>query len=296
MSKNNSTYIEGILNRLDDKDKVHPTFKQAVASTGRLSAEDPNIQSIPVRSQIGKRIRSAFIADDDYLVAALDYSQIEIRVLAHLSQDDALVAAFKSNLDVHQYTASDVLGIPYEDVSDDQRRLAKAVNFGLIYGMGPKKLAESADITLKEAKDFIEAYFEKYSKVKEYMESILEHAREHEFVLTATGRKIMTPDINATNTMMRVGAELSAKNAPFQGTAADIVKMAMLKVASHPDGLMGEDCKMIMQVHDELVFLIKPDVVDDVMPKIIRALESSMPLSVPLKVDSGISSNWKDSH
>jgi DNA polymerase-1 len=306
LSKIRSTYINGLLTRLDDESYIHPKFNQGLTLTGRLSAEDPNVQSIPVRNEDASRIRSAFIAMDRYRVLALDYSQIELRILAHMAQDKNLMNAFNSNKDVHRITASEVLGVDYDAVTDKQRRFAKAINFGLIYGKGAKALAEETGYTLSEAKQFIASYFLHYNKVKGFMESQLLFAKENGYVMTDTGRKIYTPDVNASNPMMRSHAELSAKNSPIQGTAADIIKQAMLdmfggsiemnigdSVAFEID---NESVILKMQVHDELVFYVAEDVADTVAPKIAHIMENAYEMTVPLVVEYKIAENWREAH
>ncbi len=287
-------YIQGLLTRIHDDGKIHPQFNQGLALTGRLSAEDPNVQAIPVRSDEGKKVRQAFVSEKGYLVAAADYSQIELRVLAHLSGDKWLINAFLAGSDIHRATASDILGVPYDDVTDDQRRVAKAINFGLIYGMGAKRLAEETGISLKDAKEYIDAYFARYPLVREYLDNELHKAKQNGFVQTITGRKIYTPDVNASNPMIRVHAELSAKNSGIQGSAADIIREAMLNIVS--SGILDDNVKLVMQVHDELVFYIKDELVGELLPKLTQLMESAFELAVPLVVEAKSGSNWREAH
>lgn len=290
-----SRYIEGLLSRVHEDGKVHPQFNQGLALTGRLSAEDPNIQSIPVRSENGRKVREAFYhPDENMVVVAADYSQIELRVLAHRSGDEALIAAFNSGKDIHRTTASEILGIPYEEVSEDERRVAKAINFGLIYGMGAKRLASEADIPLKDAKRYMEAYFARYPTILQYLDDQLAFAKENMYVETITGRKVFTPNVNATNPMSRVHAELSAKNSGIQGSAADIVKKAMLDIAQ--SGILGDYVEIVMQVHDELVFYVSKDVEEQVKGKIVSIMENAYSLAVPLVVDIKSGKNWREAH
>jgi DNA polymerase-1 len=297
LSKIRSTYVVGLMNRMDSDDFIHPKFNQGLTSTGRLSAEDPNVQSIPLHGQEAEKVRRAFVATYGYKVVALDYSQIELRVLAHMSQDTYLMEAFNSGKDIHKVTASEVLGIDYNEVTDNQRRLAKAINFGLIYGKGAKALAEETGFSLADAKSFISAYFSRYSRVKEYMDEQLVFAKQNGFVLTDTGRKVFTPNVNASAPIIRVHAELSAKNAGIQGTAADIVRDAMNAIAYSDDTtILSGDVLMLMQVHDELVFYIKDDVVDTYLPLIKDIMESSYSMTVPLVAEFNYADNWKDAH
>jgi len=288
-----SRYIQGLLGRMDSEHKVHPQFNQGLTSTGRLSAEDPNVQSIPVRSENGRKIREAFVANRGKFVAA-DYSQVELRVVAHLSGDEALIAAFKSDKDIHRLTASEILGVEYDTVTDDQRRIAKAINFGLIYGIGAKRLASETGVSLQEAKLYMESYFLRYPAIKPYFENQLNFAKENGYVETITGRKIYTPDVNASNPLVRVHAELSAKNASVQGTAADIIKQAMLDIVN--SDIDHNDVQMVMQVHDELIFYVSDDALLSAMSKIPKIMEGAFSLKVPLKVDINSGNNWSEAH
>jgi len=275
---------------------VHTSYHQAIAATGRLSSSDPNLQNIPVRSEDGRRIRKAFIPVDNHVMVAADYSQIELRIMAHLSQDEGLLKAFSEGLDVHRATAAEVFGVDALDqVTDNQRRSAKAVNFGLIYGMSAFGLAKQLDIGRAEAQGYIDLYFDRYPGVQIFMEKTREEAHEKGYVETLFGRRLYLPEINSRNGMRRQAAERTAINAPMQGTAADIIKRAMLAVdqwilTEHPP------LKMLMQVHDELVFEIHQDSVDSSVARIRECMESAAKLSVPLVVDVGLGNNWEEAH
>ena len=275
--------------------RVHTSYHQAVAATGRLSSSDPNLQNIPIRSLEGRRIRQAFIAPPDRVLLAADYSQVELRIMAHLSQDQGLLEAFSQNEDVHKKTAAEVFAIKLDKVSSEQRRAAKAINFGLIYGMSPFGLAKQLGITRSEAKDYVTRYFEHYPAVKNYMETTRDQAREQGYVETVFGRRLYLPEINARNAARRQYAERTAINAPMQGTAADIIKRAMIDIQAclnkdYPD------IKLIMQVHDELVFEIPENEVHLLEPEIRNIMTHAAELSVPLLVDIGTGNNWDSAH
>ncbi|NNJ92500.1 MAG: DNA polymerase I, partial [Gammaproteobacteria bacterium] len=269
---------------------------QAVAATGRLSSSDPNLQNIPVRTEEGRRIRKAFIPADGHIMVAADYSQIELRIMAHLSADAGLLKAFSEGLDVHAATAAEVFGVDsIEAVTSDQRRSAKAVNFGLIYGMSAFGLAKQLDIGRAEAQGYVDLYFDRYPGVKEFMDKTRETAHEKGYVETLFGRRLYLPEINSRNGMRRQAAERTAINAPMQGTAADIIKRAMLSV----DGWIQQKqphLKMLMQVHDELVFEIHQDELESSTETIRQQMQSAAELSVPLIVDVGSGANWEEAH
>jgi len=296
LSKLKSTYTDKLPEMVDSKTgRVHTSYHQAVAATGRLSSSDPNLQNIPIRTEEGRRIRQAFIAPQGYKMVAADYSQVELRIMAHLSSDQGLVTAFKQGVDVHRATAAEVFGVKTEDVSNDQRRSAKAINFGLIYGMSAFGLAKQLDIGRAEAQQYVNLYFERYPGVKAYMDATKEQAREQGYVETVFGRRLYLPEINARNGMRRQYAERTAINAPMQGTAADIIKRAMIDL----DRVLQEtklDVRMIMQVHDELVFEIKEDQLETAIEIIKNSMVGAADLSVPLVVDVGIGSNWDEAH
>lgn len=296
LTKLMSTYIEKLPLQIDpDSHRVHTSYNQAVASTGRLSSTDPNLQNIPVRTEEGRRIREAFIAEDGYRLLAADYSQIELRIMAHLSEDAGLVKAFEAGLDVHRATAAEVFGVPLEAVESDQRRSAKAINFGLIYGMSAFGLAKQLDIPRGEAQEYINLYFDRFAGVKQYMDETRAKAKEQGFVQTVFGRRLYLPDINARNAQMRNYAERTAINAPMQGTAADIIKRAMIDV---DDWLREDDidARIIMQVHDELVLEVKAGELDAVGEKVRTLMAAAASLKVPLEVDVGIGNSWEEAH
>ncbi|MFK7995029.1 MAG: DNA polymerase I [Granulosicoccus sp.] len=296
LTKLMSTYIEKLPLQINpDSGRVHTSYNQAVASTGRLSSTDPNLQNIPVRTEEGRRIREAFIAEDGYRLLAADYSQIELRIMAHLSEDEGLLHAFENGLDVHKATAAEVFGVPLEAVEADQRRSAKAINFGLIYGMSAFGLAKQLDIARGEAQQYINLYFERYPGVKRYMDETRALAKEQGYVETVFGRRLYLPDINARNAQMRNYAERTAINAPMQGTAADIIKRAMINVNNW---LVDEgfDARIIMQVHDELVLEVKAGQLEEAGDKVRELMTASASLKVPLEVDVGIGNSWEEAH
>ena len=296
VGKLKSTYTDKLPMMINPRtSRVHTSYHQAVAATGRLSSSDPNLQNIPIRTAEGRRIREAFIAPEGRKILAADYSQIELRIMAHLSADKALVHAFENDLDVHRATASEIFDVALEDVSDQQRRHSKAVNFGLIYGMSAFGLAKQLRIERKRAQNYIDQYFAQYPGVKDYMENTREFAREHGYVETVFGRRLYLPDINAKNHNMRQYAERTAINAPMQGTAADIIKMAMIEVQEF---LQSSDCgsKMIMQVHDELVFEVDEKAVEKMTQIFCQKMQNVAKLNVPILVDAGAGENWALAH
>lgn len=294
LSKLKSTYTDGLQKQANSSShRVHTSYHQALTATGRLSSTDPNLQNIPVRMDIGRQIRKAFIAPEGRVLLAADYSQIELRLMAHFSQDDALVDAFNHGQDVHRRTAAEVLKIALEDVTPDQRRQAKAVNFGLLYGMSEFGLIRQLGFTREESQNYIKQYFQRYPGIYEYMQRTRQVALEQGFVETLTGRRLYTPDIDARNMMVRKAAERAAINAPLQGSAADIIKMAMVEV----DKMLPRDqAKMLLQVHDELVFEVDADVADELAPKLAEVMQSVIELSVPLVVEVGKGQNWDEAH
>ncbi|MDH5371194.1 MAG: DNA polymerase I, partial [Gammaproteobacteria bacterium] len=296
LSKLKSTYTDKLPLQVEKStDRVHTSYQQAVAATGRLSSTDPNLQNIPVRTEEGRRIRQAFIAAPGYKMVAADYSQIELRIMAHLSADKGLLEAFSKGLDVHSATAAEVFAVPTDEVTKDQRRSAKAINFGLIYGMSAFGLAKQLDISRPEAQEYVDLYFQRYPGVKNYMEQTKEKAKEQGYVETVFGRRLYLHEINAKNGMRRQYAERTAINAPMQGTAADIIKRAM--IALDKDIQTGKfDMRMIMQVHDELIFEIKESQVEDAIKLITEKMENAADLAVPLVVDVGIGVNWDEAH
>ena len=294
LSKLKSTYTDGLLKQVNNSShRVHTSYHQALTATGRLSSTDPNLQNIPIRTEIGRQIRKAFIAPEGRVLLAADYSQIELRLMAHLSQDDALVDAFIHGQDVHRRTAAEVLGIPLEEVSSDQRRQAKAVNFGLLYGMSEFGLTRQLGFTRQESQEYIKQYFRRYPGIYEYMQRTRQVALEQGFVETILGRRLYTPDIDARNMMVRKAAERAAINAPLQGSAADIIKIAMVEV----DKILPKDqAKMLLQVHDELVFEVDEAIADELAPKLAEVMQSVIEISVPLVVEVGKGKNWDEAH
>jgi DNA polymerase-1 len=296
LNKLMSTYIDKLPQEINPRTgRVHTSYQQAVASTGRLSSTSPNLQNIPIRTAEGRRIREAFVADTGCKILALDYSQIELRIMAHLSADENLLNAFAKGLDVHRSTAAEVFGTGLEQVNAEQRRAAKAINFGLIYGMSAFGLGKQLNIGRNEAQQYVDTYFERYPGVKRYMEETKQLARDQGYVETVFGRRLYLPDINARNGNVRQYAERTAINAPMQGTAADIIKRAMIKVQTW---LVEQEpqCKMIMQVHDELVFDVAADEVDACRTAIAALMTGAAELSVDLEVDAGVGANWNDAH
>jgi len=294
LSKLKSTYTDGLLKQANnDTHRVHTSYHQALTATGRLSSTDPNLQNIPVREEIGRQIRKAFIAPQGRVLLAADYSQIELRLMAHFSQDEALVDAFNHGQDVHRRTAAEVLGVALEDVTSDQRRQAKAVNFGLLYGMSEFGLTRQLGFSREESRGYIAKYFQRYPGVLDYMERTRQIAREQGFVETILGRRLYTPDIMASNKMIKQAAERAAINAPLQGSAADIIKMAMIAV----DQMLPKDqAKMLLQVHDELVFEVDESIADELASKLADVMQSVLQISVPLLVEVGKGRNWDEAH
>ena len=296
LSKLKSTYIDKLPQQINVKTgRVHTSYNQVVTVTGRLSSSDPNLQNIPVRSAEGRKIRQAFIAPSGYKIVAADYSQIELRIMAHLAQDNGLITAFQQGEDIHRATASEVFNVPLDEVSNDLRRNAKAINFGLIYGMSAFGLAKQLDISRTDAQTYINLYFERYPNVKKYMNETKILAKEQGFVETLFGRRLYLPEIDSRNPMLRQYAERTAINAPMQGTAADIIKRAMLAVDNWLE-TENIDAKMIMQVHDELVFEIKTEQLDKAIDTIKTLMSGAAELTVPLIIDVGVGNNWDEAH
>ncbi|WP_045856464.1 DNA polymerase I [Teredinibacter purpureus] len=296
LAKLKSTYTDKLPIMVNPRTgRVHTSYHQAVTATGRLSSSDPNLQNIPIRTEAGRRIRQAFIAPTGYKILAADYSQIELRIMAHLSEDKGLQDAFAKGLDVHKATAAEVFGVSLEDVTVEQRRSAKAINFGLIYGMSAFGLAKQLHIGRYDAQQYIDTYFERYPGVATYMDSIRSSASEKGYVETLLGRRLYLPEINASNGQRRQAAERTAINAPMQGTAADIIKRAMIDVDAWLEK-ENIDAQMIMQVHDELVLEVKEEVVTEVSEMLCKIMAEAVELSVPLLVEAGIGNNWDEAH
>ncbi|TDJ31612.1 MAG: DNA polymerase I, partial [Gammaproteobacteria bacterium] len=296
LAKLKSTYTDKLPLEINQKTgRIHTSYRQAVAATGRLSSTDPNLQNIPIRSEEGRRIRQAFVAPPGSKLVAADYSQIELRIMAHLSDDAGLLAAFAAELDIHTATAAEVFGSSLEEVSSEQRRNAKAINFGLIYGMSAFGLARQLHISRAVAQEYIDRYFERYPGVRRYMETTRAIAHDQGYVETVFGRRLYLPEINARHMQRRQAAERAAINAPMQGSAADVIKRAMLTV----DAWLAEssiNAKMIMQVHDELVFEVVEDQVTELSSVVTSLMEGAAELTVPLVVDVGVGDNWDEAH
>ncbi len=296
LSKLKSTYTDRLPEQINPRTgRIHTSYHQAVAATGRLSSSDPNLQNIPIRTAEGRRIRQAFVAPKGYKLLAADYSQIELRIMAHLAKDEGLLHAFQNNLDVHRATAAEVFGVELDQVTTDQRRSAKAINFGLIYGMSAFGLAKQIGVDNKQAKEYIDRYFTRYPGVLAYMERTRAQAAEQGYVETLFGRRLYLADINAKNPALRKGAERTAINAPMQGTAADIIKRAMVAVDNWLSD-SGLDARVILQVHDELVLEVREDLVDQVSEQIRPHMSGAAELDVPLLVEVGVGNNWDEAH
>jgi DNA polymerase-1 len=290
IAKLKSTYITGLLKHLTEENKIHTTFNQTIANTGRLTSTEPNLQSIPVRSNEGKKIRKKFIAKNKRKMIALDYSQIELRILADISKETKLIEAYKFGVDVHSLTASEILNIPLEEVTEDIRRIFKGINFGLIYGMSSRRLAEELDIDKKIADNYKKLYFEKYKEIKPFMEKELKFAKENDYVLTLSKRKIYIPNINSKLGIQRSHAERSANNASIQGTAAEIIKQAMVNVFEYIKDLNSVD--LLLQIHDELVLEVDEEVAEKIAIDLQKIMQEAYTLSVPLVVNYKIADNY----
>ncbi|MEE8496689.1 MAG: DNA polymerase I [Xanthomonadales bacterium] len=304
LSKLKSTYTDKLPRQINPRTgRVHTSYHQAVAATGRLSSANPNLQNIPIRTARGRRIREAFVAPQGYLIMACDYSQIELRIMAHLSGDPGLMKAFRENVDVHQATASEVFNVPYDEVDKDHRRAAKTINFGLMYGMSAFGLSRQLKISRSEAQAYMDTYFMRYPGVQQFMQDTRTRAREQGYVETLFGRRLYLPNINASNMQRRQGAERAAINAPMQGTAADIIKRAMIRV---DDWLQSEharqnprqnpDAWLVMQVHDELIFEVREDRLDWLKKAVVEHMSGAADLNVPLVVDTGYGPDWEAAH
>lgn len=297
LSKLVSTYIDALPKRINRKTgRVHTSYNQAVTATGRLSSTEPNLQNIPIRSEEGRLIRTAFIAPKGHVLLACDYSQIELRIMAHLSQDQGLLTAFSKGLDIHTATAAEIFSVAIDEVTAEQRRRAKAVNFGLIYGMSAFGLAKQLGVTRQDAQHYIDCYFKRYPAVLDYMERTRQQAHQQGYVETLFGRRLYLPEINARNMMQQKAAERMAINAPMQGSAADIIKKSMIAISNWQCAQKDPIAVMIMQVHDELVFELKESAVDEAKAAIVDMMQNTVTLSVPLLVSTGIGRNWDEAH
>ncbi|WP_333656329.1 DNA polymerase I [Dissulfurispira sp.] len=291
-----TTYVDALPKLIDKKTgRIHTSFNQTVTATGRLSSSEPNLQNIPIRGEWGTKIREVFIADKGCILISADYSQVELRILAHISGDEGLIDAFNRDIDIHTRTAAELFNIPKESVTEEMRRIAKTVNFGVVYGISPFGLSEALNITPKEAATYIEQYFKKHEGVKNYMDDAVKMARENGYVKTLMGRKRPIPEINSHNTNIRQQAERLAINTPIQGTAADLIKIAMINIWQR---LKERDLKtrMILQIHDELLFEVPETELETAKKLITHEMENALSLSVPLKVDMGWGKNWAKAH
>jgi DNA polymerase-1 len=295
LAKLKSTYTDKLSEICDLGSRVHTSYHQAVTSTGRLSSSDPNLQNIPIRTKDGIVIREAFIAPQGKKLLAIDYSQIELRLMAHYSNDEIMVKSFNNNEDIHKRTASEIFGVDIQDVDDDMRRKAKTINFGLLYGMSAFGLSNQLSVTRAEADIFLESYFDRYSGVSAFMKNIVEDAKGKKYVETLHGRKIHVPNIESSNYLMRQASERAAINGPLQGSAADIIKIAMIKIAKWIEG-NDQEIKMILQVHDELIFEVPDSYGEENIEPIIKLMEQSTEINVPLKAEYGFGSNWREAH
>ena len=295
LAKLKSTYTDKLSEICDLGSRVHTSYHQAVTSTGRLSSSDPNLQNIPIRTKDGIVIREAFIAPQGKKLLAIDYSQIELRLMAHYSNDEIMVKSFNNNEDIHKRTASEIFGVDIQDVDDDMRRKAKTINFGLLYGMSAFGLSNQLSVTRAEADIFLESYFDRYSGVSAFMKNIVEDAKGKKYVETLHGRKIHVPNIESSNYLMRQASERAAINGPLQGSAADIIKIAMIKIAEWIQG-NDQEIKMILQVHDELIFEVPDSYGEENIEPIIKLMEQSTEINVPLKAEYGFGSNWREAH
>ena len=291
-----STYVNALPKIVNPKtNRIHTTFNQSVAATGRLSSVRPNLQNIPIRTERGMKIREAFISRENYILLAADYSQIELRIMASLSKDKSMLEAFNQNIDIHSATAAKVYKVALEDVTRVMRSAAKSVNFGIIYGISAFGLSQNISVSRKEAKQIIDQYFEEFPGVKDYMDLSIQKAREQEYVETIFGRRRYLKDINSRNAVMRSAAERNAINAPIQGAAADIIKIAMIDIDKKLKE-MELNSKMLLQIHDELIFDVHPDELETLKKVVIKSMSEACQLEVPLIVDVGVGANWLEAH
>ena len=291
-----STYVNALPKIVNPKtNRIHTTFNQSVAATGRLSSVRPNLQNIPIRTERGMKIREAFISRENYILLAADYSQIELRIMASLSKDKSMLEAFNQNIDIHSATAAKVYKVALEDVTRVMRSAAKSVNFGIIYGISAFGLSQNISVSRKEAKQIIDQYFEEFPGVKDYMDLSIQKAREQEYVETIFGRRRYLKDINSRNAVMRSAAERNAINAPIQGAAADIIKIAMIDIDKKLKE-MELNSKMLLQIHDELIFDVHPDELVTIKKVVIKSMSEACQLEVPLIVDVGVGANWLEAH
>ena len=296
MSKLKATYVDGMIGLINpDTHRIHAKFNQTVTATGRISCTEPNLQNIPIRTELGRELRKVFIARDGYVLLDADYSQVELRVLAHMSGDETMINAFNSGIDVHAVTASQVFNVPLEEVTKQMRSEAKAVNFGIVYGISDFGLATNIKTSRKKAKEYIEKYFETYPKIKKYMDNSVKMCKENGYVETLWGRRRYVPEIKSNNYNVRQFGERVAMNAPIQGTAADIIKIAMVNIENELEERKLQS-KLILQVHDELVIETKQDELDIVKELLIRNMQDVVKMKVPLQVDANYGRTWYDAH
>jgi DNA polymerase-1 len=294
LSKIKSTYVDSLPNLVNPRTgRIHTSYNQTGSATGRISSNDPNVQNIPVRTELGRKVREAFVAEHapEWSLMAADYSQIELRILAHVSQDPGLLQAFHNGEDIHSATASSVYGVPIEDVTSDMRRVAKIMNFGVLYGLSPYGISQQTDLSPEEGAAFIEAYFGKYPGIKSYIEGIKASVKERGYVETLLGRRRYIPEVRSSNFHMRSSGERMAINMPIQGTAADIIKIAMIRIQDRMDELRMRSL-MIVQVHDELIFEVPSDEMEPMRAIITELMPASMTLDVPLDVELKTGFNW----
>ncbi|HPF06567.1 MAG TPA: DNA polymerase, partial [Spirochaetota bacterium] len=296
LSKLQSTYIETLPKLISPATgRIHTSYNQTVAATGRLSSSDPNLQNIPVRDEFGRQLRKGFVPEKGFIMMSADYSQIELRLAAHYSNDDNMLAAFRDGIDIHNMTASSVFGVPFDRITPDMRRQAKIINFATIYGVSPYGLSQQAEISMKDAAEFIKKYFETYPGFKNYIDKTIDFAKKNGYVTTLMGRRRPVPEINSDTVFRREGAERVAINTPLQGTSADMIKIAMINISSELSGKKMKS-RMIMQVHDELVFEVFEDELDAMKKLVKEQMESAIPLNVPVVVEIGTGNNWEEAH
>ena len=295
-SKLKSTYLDSLPELINvNSNRVHTSYNQTGTSTGRLSSSNPNLQNIPIKTDEGKQIRESFSSPkNDSVIISADYSQIELRLLAHFSGDPTMLKSYKNNEDIHLNTASEIFEVPINKITSQQRSLAKTINFGIIYGIGPKRLSLQIDSDIKTAKEYIEKYFSRYSRVKNYFEDTISFTRENGYIETILNRKRYLKDINSKNFILRSANERAAINTPIQGSAADVIKLAMINI--NQDKELKNYAKLVIQVHDELVFECKKDKVEYVSKKVKNYMENSIKIKVPLKVDINKGQSWSDAH
>ena len=286
-----STYADGLVNFIAEDHRIHGTFNQTVTATGRISSTEPNLQNIPIRMELGRQIRKVFVPEEGFVFVDADYSQIELRILAHCSDDEALIQAYKEAKDIHRTTASQVFHTPFDEVTDLQRRNAKAVNFGIVYGISSFGLSQDLSITRKEAAEYIDRYFETYPGVKAYLDGEVAFAKEHGYVTTIFGRRRPVPELSSSNFMQRSFGERVAMNSPIQGAAADIMKIAMIRVNQRLREEQMES-RIVIQVHDELLVEARIDEVEKVKEILKEEMEHAADLKVPLIADMSVGSNW----